>query len=240
MEWSDQVGDRGAVTIDPGVVPVATMSGPTAPSYRRRRSIAAVAVAAVVVAVGAGLAWTRRTDSTFGIETLTFDQTTGTAVRSVTLAAGDVIRIRVEPSTRIDPSVLVVTSAEVARQQATFEAGDGQEADAFADRVYRSASEVFDDPDAIEAYRTSVVVDIIDSGSVGRPDAGWFTAYAAGEYRVVVAATVGRAAGPVRCVVERNEDRFLVGESDRTDFFSGPFFREPAFFDDAAPYAPAD
>lgn len=237
VDWSDQVGDRGVVTVDLGPLP--RVAGLDLQSVqRRRRHLATVAVGVAALLGVTGVVWNATRSGPpdgLGVHVVDPDPTTSLAEQVVRLRAGDVVRIRAEPSTRVDLALHVATDESTARAAAVVLAqGSGDDPDERARRLFRFGDEVVADAEARRALATTVVLTTIDPGGTGRPDAGSFTARADGDYRLLVEVRARRALGSVRLVVERFDTRFDDAATD--DFYEDLFFSEPAFYRNAASY----
>jgi Protein of unknown function (DUF2510) len=152
------------------------------------------------------------------------------------LKRGDVIRVRVEPSSRLDSVALVLVDSSTAR-----EFGNAVE-DRFSDDGFTDASDFFTDAgdlfsDAdLGELADLVSLQTIDNGFEGEPDADFVAAFADGTYTIAVTSYDSESQGSFRLIVEKFDEQLPIDDldsiSDLDQFFSDndSFFSDEDFF----------
>ena len=231
-----------------------------APASRNQQPLIIVlaAVAALLVA-GAGVFVAMRNDGGSGSGSGgSFQEVSGELTEDgdylsleVTLDQGQAFRFRVEPDPDLDSELFIAVDESTAFDIATVlypaygedVAEVASDAEEFADLLFTPGSEAFR-PGAIQtSFADSSVISMQDPGFEGEPDADVFVALASGTFTVVAQSYGGD--GSARFMVEVwddmvDMDQLLASlETDPDAFFETiPWFNEPAFFEDEAPYTP--
>jgi hypothetical protein len=157
--------------------------------------------------------------------------------RTISLKQGEAVRIRVEPSRRLDTKFAILVSKDVADEYAdgffNVIEDDGlfSDVDQLSDEFFTDANDLITDDDA---YDDLVAVQVSDTGGEGGPDADFMPAFADGNYTIAVISN-GDPDGDVRVIVEKYDDtvNFDDGFSDLDRFFSDEeFFTDEGFFSD--------
>ena len=265
VHWSDQVGDRGVVTIDP--VPVAPLAdtdipplppaeGRTEPAARPggrvrrpiggpRRRLAVAAAGLLVASAAVAVVVRRAVRPASGLGVVQVRLATGDSFgeRTLRLDAGDVVRLRVEPAGRLDTRIVVLVAEPTARAMARALArgsstSGGDAPDAIFDRVFSDARSVLTGGDAATQFADLIAFRQIDTGGAGRPDAEYLTVLVDADLTVVVESKGHQLAGAARLVTERYAESFDPATDDPTTFYAGSFFTEDAFYRTPGAYAP--
>jgi hypothetical protein len=242
-EWTDDVSDDGLPSIDTGAVPSAPVGRRPEPD-RGRWWIAAgvVAAAALVLYLVVG----RRSEDApnggrYGVSVVEFTEEAPIYTRSVSLKAGESIRVRAEPTQRVNTLIAVFASEDVTKDtaEAILEFNPDAYVDAddvIADRFREGTDVIRDD----EVYEGLFALTVIDSGFSGDADAGSFVAYADGAYTVAVFPRIRQADPPggVRIVVEKNDVVFDAEVGPDRRYFDDAFFDEPSFYREDGVFGP--
>jgi hypothetical protein len=249
-----------ASVVEPVAADAPSPSETPAPPGGNRRTliIVLVAVAALLVA---GAVWTFAVSDGGGSTSGSggsFQEVSGDLTEDgeylsieVTLRQGQAFRFRVEPGPDLDSELFIAVDESTAMDIAgviypAYQAIDEDfvaSPEELADLLFESGTDAFR-PGAVQtAFADSSVISMNDPGFEGEPDADFFVALASGTYTVVTQSYGGD--GPARFMLEVwddtvDMDQLLASlEADPDAFFELiPWFNEPAFFEDEAPYTP--
>jgi hypothetical protein len=255
-----RVGPAAPSTSEAAATDAASPSETPAPAggNQRPRIIVLAAVAALLVA-GAAVWFAMRDGGDSGSSSGgSFQEVSGELTEDgdylsldVTLDQGQAFRFRVEPGPELDSELFIAVDESTAVDIATVfynaaetSAADmASDAEEFADLLFTPGSDMFR-PGAVQtSFADSSVISMRDPGYEGEPDADFFVALASGTYTVVTQSYGGD--GSARFMVEVWDDTVdmdqflaLLEINPDTYFDTIPWFNEPAFFEDEAPYTP--
>lgn len=206
--------------------------------------VAAGVVAAVVVVVLAVLFVGRggggKQTGVFRF-TLTSDDSVHT--QKIHLRVGEGVRIRVEPSRRLDAELVLLVDEKTAREEADVIASDltdqfsDSDPDSVFDSFYTDAESLFPDGKAADKFTGMFASGRWNSGTKGEYIASGFVSFVDADYTIAIGSTDQASRGDVRLVVEKYDGRYELG-NDLSKFFDKSFFTDDAFFSDDAPFTP--
>ncbi len=204
-----------------------------------------IAAAAAVVVVGGALLLGGGDGGSGGTGVFEFELAEDESFHTQTLRLeqGEAVRIRVEPSRRLDAVVTLLIDEDTARNESTVIAEELEDVfsdddpDNIFDQYYSDARSVFTDGDARREFRDMIVSYRFDSGFEGEPDSNAFVSFVDAEYTIVVTSVGSASNGDVRMVIEKFDERYEIGD-DLDNFFDQRYFRDRDFFTDDAPFTP--
>lgn len=156
----------------------------------------------------------------------------------VDLVEGQPVRFRVEPSEALDTQLLLLVDTATAREvfvRGSFADAEADEIEQLLDQLQRNSLLVLNAGAVTEAFAGMIVMDLVDRGDQGEPDADVYVAAATG--RFTIAAQAWDGAGEARLIVETSDlqlDPAAPWWWDTGD----PWFDDPTFFEDEDPYRP--
>lgn len=251
VDWSDHVSDFGVISIDDEPVPmVPPRRRPTGRADRWRLVPLAAAVGVAVVVTGVFVALFRdRSPAGLGVVTGEIGRR-GSFEVELFLEAGDVLRVRAEPTAGLDVQLGVVVDRGLATEAATAiaeehagelvlrypELGPARtiDRDQVRELLFPDAG-VFFTGDAARDHGGGYLALGVDDGFDASFESGYLVAAADGAYTVVVGAVKGT--GDVRVITERADEPYDDEQLVDDEAVAGDaFFTEEAFFVDDAPY----
>lgn len=240
-------GPDGPAFDAPVSTPIEPFVGAAAVPKRRTGLLIGLGVAAVVVAAGVAIVALGGGDSAGGTGVREFELETDDSyvVHTLELDAGDIVRVRVEPSRRLDTATYVLVDRDLAESTSEVLAEDyadlfTDDPDDVYDDLFTDADDSLTDGDAEGEFDDRVVFSVIDTEFEGDPDADLIVAFESGTYTMVIQSADNESNGEVRLIVEKSEDRFEVGTDDLADVFDNRFGTEDSFFSDDDEYTPED
>lgn len=166
-------------------------------------------------------------------------------VATFDLTAGQVVRVRMEPSAEIDAMVIVAIDSATADSWGAWGAANlgvyaGMTPAAVRDALVSPGEDAWTEGAAGDAVRGKWVLLGFDANWLGEYEAGFLPAMATGRYTVVLGAYEG--SGTARAVLQVWDGTLdPVADAEQVfalEPFDDPFFTEPAFYDATTPYQP--
>lgn len=166
-------------------------------------------------------------------------------VATFDLTAGQAVRVRMEPSAEVDAMVIVAIDSTTADGWGAWGAANlsvyvGMTPTEVRDALVSPGEEAWTVGAAGDAVRGKWLLLGFDANWTGEYEAGFLPAMVTGRYTIVMGSYEG--AGTARAVLQV-WDGLLDPVADAEQVyalepFDDPFFSEPAFYEDAAPYQP--
>jgi len=232
---------------------VESVVAPAPPWWKRRSYWVVGGLVAVVALVIAGLVVISGDDDKGGGSTSSGPVMSGPVteddavlVKGLDLEAGDVMRVRVEPSGDVDAMIVVAMDDSVAdawvewaRTNLPDVFDSSQTAEDVHNFFFTPGEEIWDSGAAGAAVE-GMQAFVIDSGYEGEIDAMFLPVVTAGTYTVVVGSLSGD--GTARTIVQVWDEQVdPVADAEQIYWqepFDDEFFTETAFYEDSEPYTP--
>ncbi len=240
-------GPGGPPFESPVSTPIEPFTGASAAPKRRTGLFVGLGVAAVVVLAGIAVAALAGGggDGGFGARELELETDDSFVTHELKLSAGDIVRVRLEPSRRLDTVGVVLVDRDLADTTSEILAEDfadvfTDDVDAVYDDLFTDAEDLFSDGDAEGEFDDLVVYSTIDTSFEGDPDADLIVAFEAGTYTLVIQSVENSSNGRVRLIVEKSDEPFDNERDDLSEIYDTRFGSEDSFFTDDDEYTPED
>lgn len=230
----------------PVSTPIETFTGASSTPKRRTWLYVALGIAGAVIVAGVGvaaLAGGGGSTSGTGVRSIELDSDDAYETHTLDLDVGDVVRVRLEPSRRLDSRAIVLVDRDVAEAAAEVVAerfSDGTDVDEVYDENFSDVDDVITGGDAEGRFEDAAVYWVIDTAERGDFDADAFVALAEGTYTLVITSFDNDSNGDVRMIVEEDDRGFDPEDDDLDEAFDNRFGTERAFYEDDDEYTPRD